>query len=91
MKKNYIVCAALQLGDTIIAGPRHFDRVMRTQIRAIAGDKVGMFAGATQGFVDKFGNFLLREEAMVIAQDNDQNIDYERNGSKTKLFSEGLY
>jgi hypothetical protein len=90
---NHIVCAALRLGDTVIAGPRHFDAVMRSQITAIMkpGDKKGIFAGAEQGFVDKYGDFWNRIDAMIIARANGQAVDLKRNGSKTELFSEGLY
>ncbi|RLD07545.1 MAG: hypothetical protein DRI65_04390 [Chloroflexota bacterium] len=90
---NYIVCAALRLGDTVIAGPRHFDSVMRSQITAIMKpeDKKSIFAGAEQGFVDKYGDFWNRIDAMVIVLANNQAIDLKRNGSKTELFSEGLY
>jgi len=93
MRTKYIVCAALCLNDIIIAGPRHFDSVMRSQIKAIAGDKKkGMFARAEQGFVDQFGTFYNREDAMKIVKGSGQLFNEERNGvPKECLFSEGLY
>lgn len=91
MSKTIIVCAALRKGDVIIAGPRHFDSVMLSQIKAIAGNDKGMFADAEQGFVDQFGNFWRRMDAMMLARASGQPLDMSRNGSKTKLYSEGLY
>lgn len=93
MSDNYIVCAAIRKDGIVIAGPRHFDSVMIGQIKAIMkpGDKKSLFASAEQGFVDKFGNFWNRVDAMIIARANKQAINIERNGSKIELFSEGLY
>ena len=91
MNKTIIVCAAIKKGDIIIAGPRHFDSVMISQIKAIAGDNKGMFADAEQGFVDQYGNFWNRIDAMMLARASGQPLDRTRNGSKTKLYSEGLY
>jgi hypothetical protein len=86
--QQYIVCAACRLDNIIIAGARHFDKVMRSQMAAMP--KMS-WAQADQGFIDQFGDFLTREEAMKIAQDNKQRIDLERNGGDIVLFSEGLY
>jgi len=44
-----------------------------------------------QGFINQFGDFLTREEALTIVQENGQRFNAERNGSTTELFSEGLY
>lgn len=46
---------------------------------------------AEQGFIDQFGNFYGREEAFEHCERIGQPIDYERNGGKGALFSEGLY
>lgn len=89
--KTIIVCAAIKKGDIIIAGPRHFDSVMLSQIKAISGDNRGAFADAEQGFIDQFGNFWGRIDAMILARAAGQSIDMDRNGSKTRLYSEGLY
>lgn len=90
-RPNVIVCAALRKGDVLIAGPRHFDSVMRSQIKAIATDNIGEFAGAEQGFLDQYGTFWNRTDAMILARASGQPLDFTRNGSKTELFSEGLY
>jgi len=92
--KQVIVCAACKREDIIIAGARHFDKVMISQIKAIDGVlKPGAGALWEEGFIDQFGDFLTREEAMGIALKNDQKIDIKRGcgGSHTTLFSEGLY
>lgn len=86
-----IVCAAIRKDSIIIAGPRHFDSVMLSQIRAIAGEDIGMFADAEQGFVDQYGQFWSRIDAMMLARTSGQPLDMSRNGSKTSLYSEGLY
>lgn len=86
--QQIVVCAACKQGETIICGARHFDRVMHTQI-----DKMDVrWASAEQGFIDQFGLFLTREDAMQIVKDNGQPFNLERNGgSDIELYSEGLY
>ncbi len=92
--QQVVVCAACIRGDIIIAGARHFDKVMVSQIKAIDG---GLIAGAgsawDEGFIDQFGDFLTREEAMQIAIAAGQKVDVEHGcgGLKQTLFSEGLY
>lgn len=44
-----------------------------------------------QGFIDQFGAFHDREEALRIVKRAFQPFSPERNGSETQLFSEGLY
>jgi len=47
---------------------------------------------AEQGFIDQFGNFYNRNEALkTIHCNNLQIINYDRNGSTVELYSEGLY
>jgi len=83
-----IVCAAIKhTTDEIIIGPRHFDRVMNTQIKK--SDFLG-WSQADQGFVDQFGTFLTREEALEIAVSNGQIIR-RVGGDEKELFSENLY
>jgi hypothetical protein len=99
-RKRVIVCAACKYTDvllddgtliesTIITGARHMDSIMQNQLRnmPIAHKKI-----SEQGFIDQWGNFLTREEAMAIVIKNNQKFDIERNGhNNKKLFSEGLY
>lgn len=82
-----VVCAANRIDGVILCGARHWDNIMRDLADAmnIKGAK------AEQGFIDQWGAFLTREEAMSIVKANNQKIDYGRNGSNDVLFSEGLY
>ncbi len=82
-----VVCAANRIGDVVLCGARHWDKVMRAQLFAM-GMKGG---GEEQGFIDQFGDFLTRKEAMEIVKKNGQPFDKERNGGDVYLFSEGLY
>lgn len=88
-----VVCAACRSGELIIAGARHFDSVMHRQIAAIAPEKKPKPSQWEQGFIDQFGVFMDRKEAMQVAKAAGQPIDIERGcgGSETTLYSEGLY
>lgn len=84
-----IVCAALRSDDgDIICGPRHYDYVMRKQIRA---EHVGKWTTAEQGFIDQRGNFLNRQEAFHIALTADQFKGPMTDTSTGILYSEHLY
>lgn len=86
--QQIVVCAAIKVGDLIICGARHCDIRMREQAEA-AGISL---KAAPQGFIDQFGDFLTREEAMQIVKENGQPFNVERNGDgDTALYSEGLY
>lgn len=90
-----VVCAACKIGDLILCGPRHWDNTMRKQAKAIQGT-VGWssrWSRAEQGFVDQWGVFMDRKEAMQVAKAAGQPVDIERGcgGDETTLYSEGLY
>lgn len=89
--KPKIVCAACWKGGFIVTGPRHFDNIMRNEIN----NRMDTFVGwhdAKQGFIDQFGGFYDREEAMIIVKASGQPFNIERNGGSNKvLYSEGLY
>ncbi len=91
MTNRVVVCAACRKGETTLASARHFDYVMRSQIRALdprvhsAG-----FDGWEQGFIDQHGEFMTRWEAYRVAKVSGQ-LNQERNISKDELYSEGLY
>jgi len=82
-----VVCAANRVDGIIFCGARHCDSVMRNQAKA-AGMKL---TGAEQGFINQFGEFLTREEAMQIVLENGQPFDIIRNNGTSYLFSEGIY
>ena len=88
---QYIVCAANRIktkkGIVILTGARHWDSIMRRQ-----ADHLGIKGGnEEQGFIDQFGTFLTREEAMEIVKKNGQKFDKESNRGDKSLCSEGLY
>ena len=90
--QQIVVCAACRLdyeGEKIIlTGARHWDSVMCRMADALVIDG----GDEEQGFIDQFGDFLTREEAMQIVLKNGQPFDKDRNGGGTSgLFSEGLY
>jgi len=85
--QQIVVCAANRKDGVIFCGARHCDSVMRKQAEA-AGMKL---TAAEQGFINQFGEFLTREEAMQIVKESGQPFNIERNNGDSYLFSEGLY
>ena len=91
MVTRRVVCAAILVNDHLVCGPRHFDATMRVHLDLI--DEPYSSANVAQGFIDQFGVFMDRKEAMQVAKDAGQPIDIERGcgGDETTLYSEGLY
>lgn len=90
--QQVVVCAACRWKEITVAGARHFDKVMVSQIKALMPrNNFPASVRWEQGFIDQFGDFLTREEAMKIAIAAGQKVDIKRNVSCTKLYSEGLY
>lgn len=88
-----IVCAANMYQGYIVLGIRHGDVAMRNQIETL--HKAGVFVGVPyhdweQGFVDQFGEFHNREDALKIARAANQ-IHRSCGGDDSWLSSEGLY
>jgi len=90
-----VVCAAnrfpgLVKGPIVVCGARHFDGVMHPVIAALglqhqAGD-------AEQGFIDQYGVFMSREEAVAVARAAGQlNTRRPKTHPEEQLFSEDLY
>ena len=91
--KSIVVCAACRSPKgVIICSARHWDLLMLTQFDRLLliGEKKST-AGWTQGFINQFGEFMDRTEAMIVAKESGQKIDFERNGDDDVLYSEGLY
>jgi hypothetical protein len=90
MKPRFIVCAANRNTKTgqIVCGARHYDAIMRSIIFSLP-DKDD-WRGAEQGFIDQFGLFMTREEALELALENGQKR-YDCGGDHRQLFSENLY
>jgi len=89
MKPPLIVCAAMLMEDgLVVPGIRHYSPDMRTALFGLYG--VGYHLKVKeQGFVDNRGQFLNREDAWKVAEENGQ-IRYEVSRPGT-LFSENLY
>jgi len=86
-----IVCAANTYnynGEVLIVpGPRHLDQTMRKLVKTLG---LGLKEEIEQGFIDQWGNFLNRKEALEVAKRQGQcirSIGYEPN----QLYSEMLY
>lgn len=83
-----IVCAANRHeSGYIILGIRHWDTHMHIHADLVELKKSG--AHWEQGFVDQFGAFYNRKDAMRIAMENNQII--RDIGSDDELYSEHLY
>lgn len=86
-----IVCAANELKNGIVVlGVRHYDQLMMRQLHAM--EMLEMGRTGEQGFVDNKGEFLTREEALVVATEAGQiNTRREKGWPEHMLFSEDLY
>jgi hypothetical protein len=74
-------------------GPRHFHALMHVAIQAMIHSGSGSRAEWTQseqGFIDQWGTFMTREEALAVALAAGQRL-YRCGGDETRLFSENLY
>lgn len=91
-----IVCAANRFklkdgGTLVIPATRHYSKDMGAVIKAVEDKLVTRFVcDDDQGFVDQYGNYWTREEAMIIATYAGQ-VRIERGGSEKELYSEDLY
>jgi len=91
-----VVCAACRpdkYSKLILCGARHWDGAMREQLEALQYHMRLNVAKWEQGFINQFGEFLTREEAMIIAVSAGQDVDIKRGcgGDSETLYSEGLY
>jgi len=86
-----IVCAANVLnGNIMVCGARHWDRVMLNQAELIGGEG-RWWTEEEQGFINQYGEFRTRKQAMEIIKETGQLFNIDRNGGDCRLFSEGLY
>lgn len=92
-----VVCAANKYVShfdgkvIIIAGARHYDTVMRSQIEALDKSYWHLIKHTeVQGFIDQRGEFMTREEAWQVAFRAGQ-IVRRCGGDGSRLFSENLY
>lgn len=87
-----IVCAAIQINNTVIPSIRHYDSIAHSLINKTIGEEYDQKL-VVQGFIDNKGHFLTREQAWVVANAAGQILrrvggDHVNGG---RLFSENLY
>ena len=92
MVQSRIVCAANKsdVDGFLIISARHFDKRMHEQIN-VSGRKPSEFF-YNQGFIDQFGTWWDREDALRIATEAGQiNKHRKKTFPEDQLFSEDLY
>lgn len=94
---NWIVCAANlyyseKLGKEImVPGRRHFSPEMHAVLDGL--EEAGILSSRKlgwEGFMDRKGNFLSREHALIVAVESKQ-INRRCGGDRIALYSENLY
>lgn len=93
-----IVCAALRFPhlDLTLAGARHYSADIHALMdklkeHGLMPMKKEQAVGDNQGFLDNFGNYWNREDALMIARAAHQLDGKVKCGSERELFSEDLY
>jgi len=84
-----VVCAAeLYPCGVLLVGPRHYDSIMALQYHQ-QEHRIPIDSVAVDGFLDQFGIFMDRYEALAVAKNAGQIR--EKTQPENKLFSEDLY
>ena len=93
-----IVCAANRFklkdgGELVIPGTRHYSKDMALVLDQMRDKVVSeQVYGDDQGFLDQWGNYFTRKEALIIATHAGQiNTRRVKSGPADTLFSEDLY
>lgn len=83
--ERQVVCAANRYGDLIVLGVRHHCPIMNNTLDLLGID------GFTkeQGFVDQWGNYMDRVEALEVLEANGRFI--RDDDFMDELYSENLY
>ena len=73
-RKEFILCAAIAYGDTIICGHRHSDcyKILKELTGAYTTSKETPPGREDQGFLTSLNRYVSRNEAFHIAKDNNQ-------------------
>lgn len=92
--KERIICAAIQIVETgkVFYGHRHDQCInsMNSELGWTMNRRQISQVKKVQGFVTSNGRFVDREEALIIALENDQVLD-KSNIRGDSLYSEDLY
>ena len=85
--ERHVVCAANRWPDgLIVLGVRHYCPLMHSSL-----DRMGITERAEeQGFVDQWGNFMTRDEALAVVKMTNQPLRTPYDKWDT-LYSENLY
>jgi hypothetical protein len=77
----------------MLVGPRHFDKTMCDQFQKMheVGKAPDPEAETMQGFLDQFGAFMDRKEALAVAIEAGQIDLAKKSPPSDRLFSEDLY
>jgi hypothetical protein len=90
-----VVAAACKYGDILFCGARHFDSVMRTQMKHFREEKeleLIKRGEVKEGFIDQFGVFMDRQEAWNVAWEAGQiNSTRMFTGCWGTLYSEDIH
>lgn len=94
-----IVCAANKYGDFIVHGARHYsvgmhftiDLVGKDALMAYAEECGGYDIDRDQGFIDQYGTYWSRSDAMQLCLQQGRPLDFKRGPDAKDLFSEHLY
>lgn len=90
-----VVAAACKYGDVIFCGARHYDSVMRTQMKHFREEQELELlerGDVKQGFIDQFGVFMDRQEAWKVAWEAGQiNSCRIFSGCWGTLYSEDIH
>ena len=96
--QRVIVCAANRFklkdgGELVIPGTRHYSKDMALVLDQMRDKVVSeQVYGDDQGFLDQWGNYLTRKEALIVATHAGQiNTRRVKSGPADTLFSEDLY
>lgn len=93
---GFVLLAACRYGDYITAvGVRHYDLHMHQQLDLCDEDELQERRRAdvvSQGFIDRWGNYLSREEALTLVKDTKQMFSFRcQSGCDDVLYSEGIH
>lgn len=88
--QRVVVAAATRYRDLVVVSARHFDLLMHQQIQQLG--MVKEFRTGEQGFIDQFGEFMNRFEALDVAKAAGQlNTRRPKTPPEDRLFSEDIY
>lgn len=76
--------------EKLVIGVRHWDGLMHVQ-GDLLEEKFGGRVAEDQGFVDQYGIFMGRVEALQVVKESGQPFNPTRNGADDELYSEGVW